>query len=264
MGMSRQGIVFAVLVLAACGDGGAGGAGAGGGAGAAGGAGTGGGGSGGAGSGGAGSSGGGGAGRSGSGGAGGGSAGMGGAGAGGAGAGGAGAGGTSGVQCGPGSAGSFPEFSRACGAVSDCIVVNHMTSCCGSQLRMAIASSEAAAFATAEAICDSQYPPCGCAAQGVDAEDGARVSFGQEASIVARCDAGRCHTVVENAYACGDQRCTPGQACVTTFPGVPGGTPTYDCQDLPPGCTSCACAGATQACQCRDENGHAAVSCYAP
>ena len=246
------GLIAIALAAAGCGGGaGAGGAGAGG-------AGAGGAGRGGAGAGGAGV---GGAGR---GGAGAGGAGAGGAGAGGASAGGAGAGGAMGIQCGPGATGSFPEFSRACATVSDCIVVTHVTSCCGSQLRMAIAGSEAAAFAAAEAICDAQYPPCGCAARGVDAEDGTLVPFGQEASIVPRCDAGRCHTIVESAHACGDRRCTTTQACVTTSPGVPGGATTYGCQDLPPGCTSCACAPAVQACQCTDEGGHAQLRCSAP
>jgi hypothetical protein len=64
---------------------------------------------------------------------------------------------------------------------------------------MGIRSDQQSAFEAAEATCDSQYPPCGCAAQFVDVEDGSMIDFGDEDSVIVSCDSGSCRASVPSA-----------------------------------------------------------------
>jgi hypothetical protein len=147
--------------------------------------------------------------------------------------------------------------------VSDCIVVQHVTSCCGSTLMMSIHESEQARFARAESTCDGQYPACGCAAQGIDVEDGTLIDFSQVSSVAAACDAGQCRAhYTGEAFACGDARCITGQICWITT-GGPAGSPSSSSCQFSGGCTDCTCAGAT-GCQCTAQNGQITVTCAAP
>jgi hypothetical protein len=66
----------------------------------------------------------------------------------------------------------FPMFDKSCSGDNDCAVVVHTTDCCGNSVAIGINENEVDAFEAAEAICDSQYPPCGCPAGPTVAEDG--------------------------------------------------------------------------------------------
>jgi hypothetical protein len=66
----------------------------------------------------------------------------------------------------------FPEFDKSCGNEADCALVFHTINCCGTDVAWGINADEVPAFEAAEAICDSQYPGCGCPAQATEAEDG--------------------------------------------------------------------------------------------
>ncbi|MBK6520670.1 MAG: hypothetical protein IPG04_42720 [Polyangiaceae bacterium] len=131
----------------------------------------------------------------GTGGAGGGGGGAGGAGggAGGAGGGAGGAGGASGVDvaC---DGGVFPSFDVACDGEADCAIVLHQTDCCGTRVALGVRSDQVHTFDIAEAVCVSQYPECGCAAQPTTAEDGQTAA--SEDLIEVTCDAGSCTTFV--------------------------------------------------------------------
>jgi hypothetical protein len=57
--------------------------------------------------------------------------------------------------------GVFPTFDKSCGDISECAIAIHTTDCCGNSVAIGINAAELADFEAAEAICDSQYPPCG-------------------------------------------------------------------------------------------------------
>lgn len=156
----------------------------------------------------------------------------------------------------------FPEFDRTCTTDDDCVTVAHQTSCCGSELLMGIRSIEQAAFEAAEATCDQQYPPCGCAAQGVDIEDGTQVPFSSRDQVHASCDAGSCRAHYSGtSFSCGTRRCTEQQYCVQSS-GGPVGTPTsYTCN--PSACTDCSCI-TMSGCTCSQTDGHLTVTCEYP
>lgn len=121
---------------------------------------------------------------------------------------------------------TFPSFEKSCNTVADCVVVHHETSCCGSQLIMAINHGELARFQAAESICDKQYPACGCASQGPEAEDGTQLPWGSENLILAGCDNKICRThYAGKTFACGPKTCTDQQLCYQ-FSGGPAGSPT--------------------------------------
>lgn len=67
---------------------------------------------------------------------------------------------------------SFPEFDRGCVVDVDCAVVLHQIDCCGTFVAWGLRADVAKTFAEAEALCESQYPLCGCAAQPTVADDG--------------------------------------------------------------------------------------------
>src|SRR5204863_674199 len=125
---------------------------------------------------------------------------------------------------------TFPTFEKGCTNDASCVLVRHTTSCCGSQLFMGINHSELARFQAAESICDSQYPACGCASQGADAEDGTLVPWGSENLIAVSCLNGTCLShYTGKTFPCGTTTCTDQQYC-SMFTGGPAGSPiSYNC-----------------------------------
>jgi hypothetical protein len=171
----------------------------------------------------------------------------------------AGSGGSGGVQC----PSTFPEFEDTCATADDCVLVDHTTSCCGSVLRMSINRDAQSAFDAAEAICSSQYPACGCAAMGLDVEDGTLIDWSQHDAVISSCDAGSCvaHYTGET-FACGDKRCTTEQICWITMGGPSGSGSSAMC-NFSGGCTDCSCVGSI-GCTCVADGGHVTVTCAAP
>jgi len=155
----------------------------------------------------------------------------------------------------------FPEFDRSCSAASDCSLVAHTTSCCGARLAMAIAASGTPAFNSAEAICDAQYPACGCAAQGVQVEDGTQVGWSWQTEVKASCDDGSCKAhYTGTTFSCGANTCTDKQYCSMSSGGPAGTVPSANCVQTT--CTDCACLKVDSAtCSCSVTNGHLVVSC---
>lgn len=166
------------------------------------------------------------------------------------------------IRC-TGSNQTFPTFDKTCTSEANCVLVHHTTSCCGSQLIMAINQSEQARFRSAESICDQQYPACGCASQGPTAEDGTLIPFGSENLVKAACDNGICKSHYGGkTFPCGTATCSDMQYCSSTT-GGPAGSPTSsDCVSLG-GCTTCSCIGRT-GCNCSENQGLITVSCAAP
>jgi len=66
----------------------------------------------------------------------------------------------------------FPSFDRTCDTIDDCDLVFHTVDCCGNAVAWGIRADEVEDFNDAEAICDSQYPDCGCPMGPVVADDG--------------------------------------------------------------------------------------------
>ncbi len=173
-------------------------------------------------------------------------------------------GGTAGTyQC-SGDGSEFETFDKSCTTVEDCALVSHTLSCCGDTLQMGINESELARFATVEGYCSAQFPACGCAAQGVSAEDGTLVMYGSEDQIVLECtDAGECKTRYSGqTFPCANSVCTDQQTCYVTIGGAAGSEPSGYCNPNL-GCTSCACISST-GCSCTEQDGHVMVTCAAP
>jgi len=105
-------------------------------------------------------------------------------------------------------------------------------------LIMAINADEESAFDQAEALCDQQYPACGCAAQGVDVEDGALITGRWQDQVQAACDGGACmaHTVG-----------TGGSGGAGTGGGGGAGAPAATCPMSPPA-TGAPCSAPTRSC----------------
>ena len=173
----------------------------------------------------------------------------------------AGAGGTA-ISC-VGPMTHFPEFDRSCRTASDCQLVAHTTSCCGSRLALAIAATETPAFNSAEAVCDAQYPACGCAAQGVQVEDGTQVGACWQAEVKASCDSGSCQAhYAGSTFSCGANTCTDKQYCRISSGGPAGTEASANCAQTT--CTDCACLKLdSTACSCSVTDGHLVVSCQA-
>jgi hypothetical protein len=141
-------------------------------------------------------------------------------------------------------------------------VVEHTTSCCGSTLMQGLRAEEKAAFDAAEVVCDGQYPPCGCAAQWVDVEDGTQIPFDQTEQVKAVCEDYECRAVYEAmTFDCLDKRCTAGSYCSITTGGPVGSEPTGSC--LATSCTDCECLGVV-GCECVQTEGHLEVTCNYP
>lgn len=159
-----------------------------------------------------------------------------------------------------GAARYFPEFDRSCTRDEDCLAVAHMTSCCGAQLVIGIALTEQTAFADAESTCELQYPACGCAAFGVDIEDGAQVDFAWQDQVRVSCDAGSCRAhYAGTSFACGTRRCTEHQYCTQSSGGPIGTLPSYTCN--PTACTECSCLTVGASCSCSETDGHLKLTC---
>jgi hypothetical protein len=150
----------------------------------------------------------------------------------------------------------FPTFDRTCRTDSDCTIGMHLINCCGAQVALGLASSQAAAFAGAEAICDPMYGGCGCFSGNVTADDGEMAPGGSGASaILVHCNAGKCETSVRPSTTCDTAECTPTQVCVQECSGVrlppdAGPLPSV-CVDVPPACATssdCSCFGTTDPC----------------
>jgi hypothetical protein len=88
----------------------------------------------------------------------------------------------------------FPEFDKSCGGDQDCALVFHTIDCCGTDVAWGINVDDVAAFDAAEAICDSQYPPCGCAPSETEAEDG-NASFNPD-DFAVTCRDGTCMSYI--------------------------------------------------------------------
>jgi hypothetical protein len=156
----------------------------------------------------------------------------------------------------------FPTFDRTCEAPSDCTLVEHTTSCCGSALVMAVRAGEKAAFDAAELVCDDQYPLCDCVTQWVDVEDGTQIPFDKIGGIAAACQDGNCRAVYEaESFDCLDKRCGAGTYCAITTGGPAGSIPSASCPTTE--CTECDCLGVV-GCECRTTDGHLEVTCNNP
>jgi hypothetical protein len=91
--------------------------------------------------------------------------------------------------------GVFPIFDKSCSGVDECAIGVHTTDCCGNSVALGMNSAELEAFNAAEAICDSQYPACGCPAMPTMAEDGQSVA--DPRSLAVDCIEGSCMTFVQ-------------------------------------------------------------------
>jgi hypothetical protein len=105
----------------------------------------------------------------------------------------AGSGSNAAVMC-TGSDPTFPTFDDSCNTVSDCAIADHQINCCGSRDAIGISTTAVGAFNTAEAICDGQYPPCGCAQSPTTAQDGKTSAQG---TIMVACTNHACTTFVQ-------------------------------------------------------------------
>jgi hypothetical protein len=115
----------------------------------------------------------------------------------------------------------FPWFDKSCVADSDCAIGLHMVNCCGTMHAIGMNQSQKAVFQEAEAVCEGQYPPCGCASQPTLAEDGNTSGSGEDIAVF--CKSGDCMTFIASAgwpyskIPCGFGFCQPGDesCCVT-------------------------------------------------
>jgi hypothetical protein len=87
----------------------------------------------------------------------------------------------------------FPEFDKSCATGEDCVLVVHTVDCCGNGVAWGINHTELDAFNEAEAVCDAQYPGCGCPSGPTLAEDGC---YEDDGAIEVTCDAGTCRSFV--------------------------------------------------------------------
>jgi hypothetical protein len=98
------------------------------------------------------------------------------------------------VSC-TGASPAFPAFDKSCERADECFVAFHTVSCCGTQVAIGLSNVERDRFAADEAVCDSQYPACGCAQGPTQAEDGNTAIDNNQ--IVVQCTPARqCSTAV--------------------------------------------------------------------
>ncbi|MCA9611037.1 MAG: hypothetical protein KC619_35830 [Myxococcales bacterium] len=142
------------------------------------------------------------------------------------------------VMCG-GATSTFPTYDRTCTDVSECVIVDHQTDCCGAIAAMGIRADEESAFDDAEALCRGMYPACGCAAGPRTADDGTTYDGSREVRV--ECVAGSCTTTfgLPSGAACTAPGDTCGAGLSCCYPcGIPGCDnvcePTCDPGD--PGC----------------------------
>ncbi|WP_437980304.1 hypothetical protein [Sorangium sp. So ce117] len=111
------------------------------------------------------------------------------------GAGGSGGGSSHGLTC---RESSFPAFSKACEQASDCVVLPHVTTCCGDILFVGVDADDKEAFEAAEAACLAGSPLCDCPSRPSLAEDGRRLERESEQAVAARCDEGSCTSEIRD------------------------------------------------------------------
>lgn len=158
---------------------------------------------------------------------------------------------------------SFPTFDRGCTNTDSCVLVSHVTSCCGSTHLMAINHAERARFDAAEAICDAQYPACGCASFGIELDDGTVVASAQEA--VAACVNGQCESKYDGqTFACGPKTCTDVQYCTESSGGPAGSVPSFTCTEDPNCAKDCGSCTVSAGCACNAVTGHVVITCAFP
>lgn len=138
-------------------------------------------------------------------------------------------------------AGTFPTFPRTCAADTDCVVAVHETNCCGTLVALGMRADQQGAFDAAESICRAQYPGCGCASQGITADDGTKSDGTHPARAV--CVDAVCTSTfgLASGDGCtpGGDPCGAGLACC--YPcGIPGCTNRCEpaCKDGQPGCSN--------------------------
>jgi len=103
------------------------------------------------------------------------------------------AGGDVAVQC-TGDSPMFPAFDKACTEPGECAIGLHQVDCCGNRVAVGLAATAKAAFDAAEAVCEEQYPKCGCPQGPVVAEDGSQAF--DPADVAVTCVFGACQTQV--------------------------------------------------------------------
>jgi hypothetical protein len=111
------------------------------------------------------------------------------------GAGGSGGGSSHGLTC---RESSFPAFSKACEQASDCVVLPHVTTCCGDILFVGVDADDKEAFEAAEAACVAGSPLCDCPSRPSLAEDGRRLERESEQAVAVRCDEGSCTSEIRD------------------------------------------------------------------
>jgi hypothetical protein len=142
----------------------------------------------------------------------------------------------------------FPSFDRTCSVATDCVIGTVQVDCCGSLIVTGINELEEQRFTDAAALCNSQFPLCGCPTQSTRADDGTREGAFSGPAIV-QCVSNTCQTTfTPNPTPCGGNlTCDPfTDVCVATSPIGPA--IQYTCEPIPSGCEqdrSCSCAGAT-------------------
>ena len=105
--------------------------------------------------------------------------------------------------------------------------------------------------------CDDVYEPV-CACDGAEYENACTAA-------VMGFDATTADCTTAEPFACGDTECNGGaEYCSALVPGVPGGSTSYSCTELPAGCEGCDCLTGP-ACDCMaDDEGNPTLTCYAP
>lgn len=158
----------------------------------------------------------------------------------------------------------FEGLDKACKTAGDCELVEHQIDCCGTILIMGLAATAVPGFSSTEQYCAAQFPPCGCAARGMQLEDGSLIDFGSSA-YAAECVDHRCRSHSTAATSpCGPLlACTVTQYCSEFSGGASDSEPSYACQPLGD-CRACSCLNIGAGCHCSEQNGAIKVGCFAP
>ena len=122
----------------------------------------------------------------------------------------------------------LPPVDRSCSSDTDCVLVDHVASCCV-RVQSAVRASSQGAFDKVEQQCAATHEPdffsCGCAGS-VTNDDGLSPGLGQ--TITAACVGGTCKAIIAGALQCGAGSCDAGQQCCTSA-DPDGGACIYSC-----------------------------------